>query len=1107
MWIVRLALRRPYTFTVLAVLIAVLGGLTLLRTPTDIFPSINIPVVSVIWLYNGLSAQEMEGRVVTISERAMTTTVNDIEHIESQSLNGSGIGAGVIRVFFQPGASIDAAVAETTAINQTVLRVLPPGITPPFILRYSATNVPILQLALQSPTLSEQQLYDYGLNFIRTQLATVQGAQVPLPWGGKTRQIMVDLDPGALYAKGVSPSDVSNALNAQNVILPAGTAKMGPTEYVVRTNASPDVFQQLNDIPVRQDGPATVYLNDVAQVRDGFAIQTSMVHVDGRRSALLTVLKTASASTLDIVQRVRDALPRIQATLPTDLSVTPLFDQSVFVRAALNGVLREALIAAALTGLMILLFLGSWRSTLVIVVSIPLSILVSVIVFSAMGQTLNTMTLGGLALAVGILVDDATVEIENTNRNLAMGKSVTRAILDGAEQIAAPAFVSTLCICIVFVPVLFISGVAKYLFTPLALAVVLAMLASYFLSRTVVPTMVHYLLPAEAHLHASPHPDPRPQGEGGNLSAGSHVLPVGSAEPPSGANSGSPPAAAAGSLPHASGGGVGRGIWAIHQRFNRHFESFQARYRALLSWSLAHRRAVIVSFVGFVILSLGLFPLLGVDFFPTVDAGQFRLHVRCPAGTRIEETEARYAEVEAAIREVIPADEIQMVIDNIGIPGGGVNLAFSDVSIVSASDGEILVALKPEHRGSTLDYMRTLRRVLRERFPDLVFFFQPADMVSQILNFGLPAPLDVQIVGRDPQNQAIAQELVRRISALPGAADVRLQQVLDAPTIGVDVDRRFAKQVGLTERDVASSLLVSLAGSVQTAPNYWLNPTNGVNYAVGVQTPQYRLSSLDQINSTPVVLPGQEQPQLLANLASTRRLTQPSVISHYNVQPVLDVLAAPQDGDLWSLASRVQRVVDDIRPSLPRGSFISIRGQAEAMRTSFTTMAWGMLLAVLLVYLLMAVNFQSWLDPLIILMALPGALAGVLWILWLTQTNLSVPALMGAIMCVGVATSNANLLITFANDQRRAGLAATPAALEAGVVRLRPVLMTALAMILGMLPMSLGLGEGGEQNAPLGRVVIGGLLLATVATLIFVPVVYSLLRRETPNTAADPELA
>ena len=1059
MWIVRLALRRPYTFAVLALLIGIMGAITVVRTPTDIFPNINIPVVSVIWLYNGLSAQEVEGRVVTVSERAMTTTVNGIEHIESQSLNGSGIGAGVIRVFFQPDVAIAGAVAETTAINQTILRVLPPGITPPFVLQYSATNVPILQLALQSPTLSEQQLYDYGLNFIRTQLATVQGAQVPLPWGGKTRQIMVDLHPEALYAKGLSPIDVSNALGTQNVILPAGTAKMGPTEYVIRTNSSPDVYETLNDIPVRQDGAATVYLSDVAQVHDGFAIQTSMVHVDGQRSALLTVLKTAEASTLDIVQRVRDALPRIKTTLPPDLNVTPLFDQSVFVRAALNGVFIEAAIAAVLTGLMILLFLGSWRSTLVIVVSIPLSILVSIIVFSSMGHTLNTMTLGGLALAVGILVDDATVEIENVNRNFGMGKPITRAILDGAQQIAAPAFVSTLCICIVFVPVIFITGVAKYLFTPLALAVVLAMLASYFLSRTVVPTMVHYLLPAEAHLHQEGH--------------------------------------------DAVDGGW---IWAVHQRFNHHFARLQAAYHRALEWSLDHARIVILAFAALVVLSLSIFPLLGMDFFPSVDAGQFRLHVRCPAGTRIEETEVRYAEVEAAIRETIPADEVQMVIDNIGIPGGGVNLAFSDTSILSGADGEILVALNPEKHAPTASYMERLRTILPQRFPDLVFFFQPADMVSQILNFGLPAPIDVQVIGRDPKNVDVARDLVRRIAAIPGAVDVRLQQVVDTPTIGIDVDRRLAKQLGFTERDVASSLLVSLSGIAQIAPSYWLNLTNGVNYAVGVQTPQYRIDSIDTLNSTPITVPGLLRPQLLANIAATQRDVQPAVISHYNIQPVLDVLTGVQGADLWSVSSAVERVVDEVRPTLPRSSYITIRGQAEAMRSSFTTMALGMLLAVVLVYLLMAVNFQSWLDPLIILMALPGALAGVLWILWLTQTNVSVPALLGAIMCIGVATANSNLVVTFANDLRREGKEAIPAALEAGAVRLRPVLMTALAMILGMLPMSLGLGEGGEQNAPLGRVVIGGLLLATFATLFFVPVVYSRLRRRPVDTTVDPEL-
>jgi multidrug efflux pump subunit AcrB len=1058
MWIVRLALRRPYTFIVMALLIAILGGLTIARTPVDIFPEINIPVVSVIWQYTGLSPNEVEGRMVTISERAMTTTVNGIEHIESQSLNGTGL----IRVFFQPDANIGSAVAEVTAINQTLLRILPPGTTPPLIIRYSASNVPILQLALESPSLSEQQLYDYGLNFIRTQLATVQGAQVPLPWGGKVRQVMVDLDSTALYAKGLSAADISTALSAQNVILPAGTAKVGEIEYNVRTNSSPDMIETLNEIPVKQVGGATVYMRDVAQVHDGYAVQTNMVHVDGQRSALIAILKTPTASTLDIVQRVKDALPRIQSTLPPDLHIKQLFDQSIFVRAALQGVLREALLAAGLTGLMILLFLGSWRSTLVIVVSIPLAILTSVITLSALGETLNVMTLGGLALAVGILVDDATVEIENTNRNLAMGKPVIQAILDGAQQIATPAFVATLSICIVFVPVVFITGVGKYLFTPLALAVVFAMLASYLLSRTVVPTMVRYLLPAEAHLHA-------PDAERTVTNAGP--------------------------------------IWAVHQRFNRHFARFQAGYRALLTWALGHRRMVAGVFAGFVIVSLGLFFQIGRDFFPTVDAGQFRLHVRCPPGTRIEETERRFAEVEAVIREVIPADEIQIVLNNLGLPAGGVNLAFSDASIVTSADGEILVALDPEKHGSTPGYVETLRPILRARFPDLTFFFQPADIVSQILNFGLAAPIDVQIIGRDPRNLRIAEDLVRRIAAVPGAADVRLQQVPRYPEFGVEVDRWMARQIGFTEANVAQSLLVSLSGTAQVQPNYWLNLQTGVNYPVVVQTPPYRIDSLDALNATPLALPGTPQPQLLGNVASIGRRVVPGVISHYNVQPVLDVLAAADRADLWSVVSAVGRIVDEVRPTLPRGTFIAVRGQAETMQSSFSALAAGMVLAVVLVYLLMAVNFQSWLDPLIILMALPGALAGVLWMLFVTQTNISVPALMGAIMSIGVATSNSILVVQFANEQRaEQGLNAHDAALAAGTTRLRPVLMTALAMILGMLPMSLGLGEGGEQNAPLGRVVIGGLLMATFATLVFVPVVYSVLRRRQAVTEIPPEL-
>jgi len=1058
MWIVRLALRRPYTFVVMAVLIAIGGVLAIARTPVDIFPEINIPVISVIWSYTGLSPNEMEGRMITISERAMTTTVNSIEHLESQSL----AGVGLIRVFFQPDTNIGSANAEVTAINQTLLRIMPPGTTPPLIIRYSASNVPILQLALESQTLTEQQLYDYGLNFIRTQLATVQGAQVPLPWGGKVRAMMVDLDPQALYAKGLSAADVSAALGTQNVILPAGTAKIGSVEYNVRTNASPAIVDALNDVPVKQIGGATVYLRDVAQVRDGFQVQTNQVHVDGRRSAMLTVLKTPTASTLDIVRRVKDALPRIQATLPPELEIKPLFDQSVFVRAAIADVLREGVIASALTGMMILLFLGSWRSTVVIVVSIPLAILCSIITFSLLGQTLNVMTLGGLALAVGILVDDATVEIENTNRNLSMGKPVLRAILDGAQQIAMPAFVATLCICIVFVPVVFISGVAKYLFVPLAEAVVFAMLASYLLSRTVVPTMVRYLLPQEAHLHA-------PDAEERVTDAGP--------------------------------------IWAVHRAFNRRFERFRSGYGELLSWSLDHRRVVILGFAGFVSATLLLFPLIGRDFFPNVDAGQLRLHVRAAVGTRIEESERRFAQVEDVIRGIIPAHEIESIINNIGLPAGGINLAFSDASLVTSADGEILISLKHEH-GSTPGYAAKIRAALAQRFPDVTFFFAPADIVSQILNFGLPAPIDVQLVGRDPRNLGIAEDLVHRIAAVPGAADVRLQQVPRYPELDVDVDRWLAAQVGFSETNVAQSLLVSLSGTAQAQPNYWLNPQTGVNYQVVVQTPQRLVNSIEALNQTPIALPNQPRPQLLANLATIRRSNSaPGVVSHYNVQPVLDVLAAADRLDLWSLLNRVTRIVDEVRPNLPRGTFITIRGQAQTMRSSFTALAGGMVLAVVLVYLLMAVNFQSWLDPLIILSALPGALAGVLWMLFVTQTNVSIPALMGAIMCIGVATSNAILVVQFANELRAEGnLDARTAALQAGTTRLRPVLMTALAMILGMLPMSLGLGEGGEQNAPLGRVVIGGLALATLATLVFVPVVYSRMRRRAVSTEVPAEL-
>jgi len=1060
MWIVRLALRRPYTFVVMALVIILLGVITIGRMPTDIFPEINIPVVSVIWTFAGMAPEDMEKRIVTISERAMTTTVNDIEHIESQSMQG----VSVVKVFFHPGAKIEAAVAQITAIMQTILRVMPPGIQPPLILRYSASNVPILQLGIGSKTLSEQQLYDLGTNFLRVQLATIQGASIPLPYGGKPRQIMVDLDLQALHAKGLSALDVSGAINAQNLLLPAGNVKMGEREYTVRLNSSPDTVAELNDLPIKYVNGGMVYIRDVAQVRDGYAVQSNIVNQDGRRSTLVTILKSGGASTLDIVRRVKAALPRIQATLPPELDLQLLFDQSLFVRAAVEGVMKEAVIAAGLTAAMILLFLGSWRSTLIVALSIPLSILCSVIVMGAMGQTLNVMTLGGLALAVGILVDDATVEIENIHRNLGQRKPLVRAILDGAQQIAMPAFVSTLSICIVFIPVVFLTGAVQSLFTPLALGVVVAMLASYLLSRTLVPTMVQYLLRSELHRYLE---------EDGGHQAPSRNL-----------------------------------VWNVHYTFNRGFERFRHGYRRCLAWSLQHRPAV----VGLCVLafggSLGLILMIGQDFFPQVDAGQFRLHVRGPAGTRLEETERLFSQVEDVIRRTIPPEELALVLDNIGLPVGGVNLAFSDSATVGAGDGEILVALKHEHR-STWDYIKQLRQILPEQFPHMTFFFQPADIVGQILNFGLPAPIDIQVVGRNrPKNYEIARQIEARVARIPGAVDVHLHQIVDAPELFVKVDRTRASQMGLSQRDVANNMLVALSSSGQAAPNYWLNPQNGVQYLVAVQAPQYNIDSIDTLQSMPIMGGSLSTPQLLSNLATVERRTATSVVSHHNVQPIFDIYANVQGRDLGAVARDIDQVVAEFVPKLPQGSSLVVRGQVESMRSAFTGLSAGVVFAIVLVYFLMAVNFQSWLDPLIIIMALPGALAGIVWMLFLTHTTISVPALMGTMMSIGVATANSILLVTFANDQRRAGQDATSAALDAGYTRLRPVMMTALAMIIGMLPMALGLGEGGEQNAPLGRAVIGGLSVATFATLFFVPVVYSFMRRQQPQAfEAEAEMA
>ena len=1050
MWIVRLALHRPYTFVVMSALIVILGIAAILTMPTDIFPNIDIPVVTVIWSYNGVSPDEMEKRITTISERAMTTTVNDIEHLESQSYNG----VAVIRVFFQPTAKVELAISQVTSIVQTILRVLPPGIFPPAIVKYNASSVPILQLGLSSKQLTEQDIYDIGINFIRTQLATVQGASIPLPYGGKQRQIMVDLDPAALYANHLSATDISNALSQQNLILPAGTAKVGDREYLVRLNASTQTALELNDLPVRSSNGATLYMKDVAQIRDGFAVQQSIVRTDGTRAALLTVLKNGNASTLEIVKRVKAALVKIQAGLPASLEIKQLFDQSLFVRAAINGVLREGAIAAGLTGLMILLFLGSWRSTIIVCVSIPLSILTSIMILGLTGQTINVMTLGGLALAVGILVDDATVELENVHRNMAMRKPLTRAILDGASQIAVPAFVSTLAICIVFVPVLLLTGAAKYLFTPLAEAVVFAMLMSYFLSRTLVPTMVHFLLRSEVKLYQ----------EGGE---------------------------------HAQGEGF---IWRVHGRFNHQFERLRNRYKNGLIWSLEHRGFVAIGFALFCLLSLGLGALVGEDFFPYIDSGQMRLHVRCPQGTRIEETERVFSEVEREIRTIIPRAELETVLDNIGLPPGGINLAFSDSATIGNGDGEILVSLNQEKHAPTLEYERKIRAMLHDKFPEETIFFQAANITNQILNFGLPAPIDVQVVGRDPVgNYKLAQQLEREMSAIPGAVDVHIHQEVNYPEVRVNVDRAKADQLGLTQRDVANSMLISLSSSGQVAPNQWLNPVNGVNYNVAVQTPTYRIDSFDALQRTPITpANGNGQTQLLSNLATLRRGSSTAVVNHYNVQPVYDIYANVDQRDLGGVAGGVDRIMKSMTSKLPKGASLVMRGQVETMRSSFLRLGIGIFFAILLVYLLIVVNFQSWVDPLIILMALPGALSGILWMLFLTQTTLNVPSLMGAIMCIGVATANSILMVTFANDERLTGKNALEAALSAGYTRIRPVTMTALAMIIGMLPMALGMGEGGEQNAPLGRAVIGGLLVATFTTLFFVPVMYTYLRKTAP---------
>ncbi|HLJ38973.1 MAG TPA: efflux RND transporter permease subunit [Steroidobacteraceae bacterium] len=1045
MWIVRLALRRPYTFIVLAIAILLLGVFAISRTPTDIFPNIDIPVVGVIWRYTGLSPEEMATRLILGSERNAQTTVNDVEHTESQSLSGTG----VVKYFFQPRAKEEMSFAQITGVSQTALRQAPPGTTPPFILAYNASSVPILQLALSSPSLSEAELFDLGNNVIRTGLATVQGASMPYPYGGLQRQVQVDLDPDALRAQGLSGNDVTSAIANQNLILPAGTQKIGDREYFVAVNASPQTIDELNNLPVTTRNGSVIYVRDVAHVRDGYPPQTNIVRRDGHRGALMSVLKTGAASTLDIIRGIKERLPGIRAALPPDFHIDLVGDQSLFVRAAIEGVVREAVIAAALTALMILLFLGSWRSTLMIAISIPLSILASIVCLSALGETINIMTLGGLALAVGILVDDATVTIENINWHLEQGMEVEDAILTGAHEIALPALVSTLAICIVFVPMFMLVGIARFLFIPLAEAVVFAMLASYLLSRTLVPTLAKYWLkPHDPHAAHAPGLLPRLQSE-----------------------------------------------------FILRFERLRERYRVLLDRALgAGQRFALPFLAAMAATALLAFPLgpwlpgLGQDFFPKVDAGQILLHLRGPTGIRIDETAALCDRIEASIRQVIPKAQIASLVDNIGVPYSGINLTYSTSAPVGPGDADIFVNLVADHR-PTAQYVRTLRERLPQAYPGVTFAFLPADMVSQILNFGLPAPLDVQISGFDVEaNRVYANELLAKMHGIPGAVDLRIQQAFDYPQINVVVDRNKAALLGLTEQDVASNLLVSLSGSFQTSPSFWIDPKSGTQYNVAAQTPQYRLTSLPDLATTPITGPAAAGgAQMLANLASFHRSVGPAVVSHYDATPVIDIYGSMQGADLGFMSARIKQLVAETAAELPRGSKVTVRGQVKTMTDSFTGLLIGLAGAVVLVYLLIVVNFQSWLDPFIIITALPAALAGIVWMLFLSHTPVSVPALTGAIMCMGVATANSVLVVSFARQRMDAGDDARHAALQAGVTRFRPVLMTALAMIIGMVPMALGLGEGGEQNAPLGRAVIGGLVFATVATLFFVPTVFTLI--------------
>ncbi|AOJ65799.1 RND transporter [Burkholderia ubonensis] len=1038
MWIVNLALRRPYTFIVMAIMIVLATPLALMRTPVDVLPSIDIPVISVIWNYNGLSAKEMTNRITAVHERVLTTTVNNIQHVESTTLPGTA----VVKVFLQPGANVQTAIAQTVSSAQAIVRQMPQGATPPLVITYSASSIPVIQLGLSSKTLSEQSLADIALNFLRPQLITIPGAQVPFPYGGRTRVVAVDIDSKALMSKGLTPADVVNAVNAQNLVLPTGTAKMGQTEYRVDTNASADTIADISHIPLQTVNGATTYLGEVAAVRDGFSPQTNVVRQNGQRGVLVSILKSGDASTLKVVSDLKALLPKVEPTLPEGLTITPLFDQSVFVDAAVQGVIHEALIAAVLTAMMILLFLGNWRSTLIIAISIPLSIFTSLIALAALGETINIMTLGGLALAVGILVDDATVTIENIERHLHLGTGLHDAILEGAGEIAVPAFVSTLCICIVFVPMFFLTGVARYLFVPLAEAVVFAMLASYVLSRTLVPTMAMLLF--------------RPQ----QASTG----------------------------PDRSTSRFAR----IHHRFNHAFERLRASYIVLLSMLLVRRRFYAMGFLGVCVLSTGLVFALGRDFFPNADSGNIRLHMRAPTGYRIEETARLADQVERVVREVVPPDELGAIVDNLGQPISGINLSYSNAGTIGSLDGEILIALKPGH-APTQHYVETLRARLPERFPGAEFFFQPSDIITQILNFGQPAAIDVQVLGNDlASNMAIASRLMKKVRQIPGAVDAHVLQRNDQPTLVADMDRTRMQQLNLSAQNVAQNMLISLSGSAQTTPSFWVNPKTGVQYPLAIQTPQYDIGSVGDLLGTPVSAGRSGEPlQLLGNLVQVRTASEPAAITHFNIRPAIDLYVSVEGRDLGSVASEIDRLVSDARATLPRGTALTMRGQIETMRTSYLGLGAGVAMAIVLVYLLIVVNFQSWLDPLIIISAMPAALAGIAWMLFITGTHLSVPALTGAVMTVGVATANSILVVSFARQRLAAGAPPLTAALEAGATRIRPVLMTALAMIIGMVPMALGLGEGAEQNAPLGRAVIGGLLFATVSTLLFVPLVFA----------------